>query len=705
MSRYVNYDKIYHMDFKLKAPYTPTGDQPQAIEKIVLNLKKGLTSQVLVGVTGSGKTYTMANVIEKIQKPVLVISHNKTLAAQLYQEFRDYFPDNAVSYFVSYYDYYQPEAYIPQSDTYIEKETEINEEIDKLRLAATMNLLTRKDSIIVASVSCIYNLGSPVEYGKFVLELKTGVKVARQTIAARLVDLQYLKSLYDFKRSSFRIRGENIDIYPAYTDYAIRIVHDGKIVTKIQKLDPLNGKMIEDIKSFTLYPAKHYMTDPTKNEKVFDEIRNDLNLRVKELNDNNRKLEAYRLEKRVNFDLEMIQEMGYVNGIENYSRYFDGRKAGDPPYSLLEYFNKPYGKDWLLMIDESHMTIPQIRGMYNGDYARKKTLIDFGFRLPAAYDNRPLRFNEFLKRTFQTIYVSATPDEWEIERSKEFAKKEGISVQESVIEQLIRPTGIPDPIVLIRSSEGQISDLTREIIQRKKRGERVLVTTLTKRMAEDLTLFLNEKKYLSLKEFQKMEECEYPVVQYLHADIKTLERSDILDDLRSGKYDVLIGINLLREGLDLPEVSLVAILDADKEGFLRSRTSLVQTMGRAARHINSMVIMYADRITNSMKNAISEVERRRIFQIAYNKKYMIDPINIKKLIKNKLVENEIKVNPDNEVFSKIIGTSKKSVVQMVPHDKSKLVKTLKKYMKNAVTELNFELAAKIRDKIIEIDKI
>jgi len=706
------------MKFKLKSSYQPTGDQPDAIDKLTNGLNTGLNHQVLLGVTGSGKTFTMANVIEKVQKPTLIISHNKTLAAQLYQEFRDYFPENSVSYFVSYYDYYQPEAYIPQSDTYIEKETEINEEIDKLRLAATMNLLTRPDTIIVASVSCIYNIGSPREYGHFVLELKPGVKIARNSIMERLIDLQYLRSDYGFHRGTFRVRGEIIDLFPAYQDTAIRIVHDGEKVISLSNLDPLNGKEISKLDFIMVYPAKHYMTDPEKHKEVFKVILHDLGKRVKDLQNQGKTLEAHRLNQRVHFDLEMIQEMGYVNGIENYSRYFDGRNPGDPPYTLLDYYKEPYKNDWLLFIDESHMTIPQIHGMYNGDKSRKQTLIDFGFRLPAALDNRPLKFEEFIRRIPQTIYVSATPAVWELslakenafrklqsfkdEKSKENNNKTGI--YDGVAEQLIRPTGIVDPKVTVRPEKGQINDLVKEIITRKEKGERVLVTTLTKRIAEDLSIYLNDKKYLESPEFKDMEIKEFPKIQYLHSDIQTLERTDILSDLRSGKYDVLIGINLLREGLDLPEVSLVAILDADKEGFLRSRVSLIQTMGRAARHVKGEVIMYATNMTDSMKAAIDEIERRRKVQLEYNSSHHITAESISKPIRERLTDEERETEPDifdtkKESYEKLF---KIDLNQIIPEDRERMIKKLQREMKRAATDLNFELAAKLRDKIKEI---
>ncbi|MCJ7740845.1 excinuclease ABC subunit UvrB [Candidatus Microgenomates bacterium] len=703
------------MNFKLAAPFKPTGDQPQAIEKLREGLKTGVKNQVLLGVTGSGKTFTLANVIQKIQRPTLVISHNKTLAAQLYQEFRDFFPNNAVSYFVSYYDYYQPEAYIPRTDTYIEKETEINDEIDKLRLAATTNLLTRKDTIIVSSVSCIYNIGSPKVYGKFVLEIAQGAKISRESVIRRLVDLQYTNNPLDFRRGTFRIRGETIDLYPAYEDIGIRLTFDGERIVSINKIDPLEAKIVEKLDRTVIYPAKHYMTDPEKFEKVFQDIRRDLQIQKNKLLSEGKEFEARRLNQKVNYDLEMIQEIGYVNGIENYSRYFDGRRPGEPPYTLFDYFREPYGDDWLLIIDESHMTIPQIRGMYNGDFSRKNTLIDFGFRLPSALDNRPLTFREFLNKVPQTIYVSATPDEWELSLAKTSVGNHVIARSEAtrqsrtglllrqpadrndyngIVEQLVRPTGIIDPEIFVRPTEGQITDLVREVEKRKEKGERVLVTTITKRMAEDLAEFLQKKK--SLK------------VQYLHSDIQTLERSDILDDLRNGKYDVLVGINLLREGLDLPEVSLVAILDADKEGFLRSTTSLVQTMGRAARHTRGTVIMYADRETASMKRAIDEINRRRIYQQSYNKKHKITPKQITKPVRDKLTTRE-KLADDTSVnflnnqkrieYREILAYDYDS---LTPGDLVKLIKKMETNMRKAAGDLNFELAIEIRDKIREL---
>ena len=666
--------------FKLKSNYKPTGDQPQAISKIVKNLESGIEHQVLLGVTGSGKTFTMANVIEQYQKPALVISHNKTLAAQLYQEFKEYFPENAVSYFVSYYDYYQPEAYIPQTDTYIEKETDINDQIDKLRLAATMNLMTRPDTIVVASVSCIYNLGSPVEYSRTILKLAEGLKVTRDQILMRLSDLQSLRSDYDFKRGTYRTRGDIIDIYPAYEDVCVRIHHQLGKITKLEKLNPLTGELQNCATGkLVIFPAKHNI--PTKdNSSALKQIQKDLELQVEELKKQNKLLEAHRLKQRVTYDLEMIRELGYVNGIENYSRYFDGRNEGDPPYSLLDYFPK----DYLLIVDESHITIPQIRGMYHGDRSRKQTLIDYGFRLPAALDNRPLKFDEFSRRMGKTIYTSATPDSWELS-------------QGPIVEQLIRPTGLVDPQVEVLPTSNQIQDLISRIQILISKHQRALLTTLTKRMAEDLTSYLIER---GLK------------VQYLHSDIETLERLDVLSDLRSGTYDVVVGINLLREGLDLPEVSLVAILDADKEGFLRSRTSLIQTMGRAARHSEGRVIMYADRVTDSMSKAIEEVNRRRQKQIEYNTAHNITPQSIVKAIRERIVEKvdsePVKLDPKSILSGHSLDASDidmSQISQLVPSDLSRLIRLMEKQMRSAAKSLDFELAARLRDKILEIQKI
>jgi len=670
--------------FNLKSENKPIPDQEKAIESLAGNIERGSKYQTLLGVTGSGKTFTMANVIEKVQRPTLIISHNKTLAAQLYQEMRDLFPDNAVSYFVSYYDYYQPEAYIPSTDTYIEKDADINETIDKLRLAATANLLTRPDTIVVASVSCIYNIGSPREYGHFVFEISEGMKIGREQIINRLIDLQYERSDFGFNRGTFRVRGDSIDVYPAYLDEGIHIETGEKDIKKVEIINPVTGQKNVNWKlengNFTLYPAKHFMTNPDNYKPVFERIKEDLNLRVKQLKDERKILEAHRIAQKVTYDLEMIQEVGYVKGIENYSRYFDGRSPGDPPYSLLDYFNEPYKDKWMLMVDESHMTFPQIRGMFNGDQARKQTLIDYGFRLPSALDNRPLRFEEFMRRIPNFIASSATPSDWEVSMSKG-----------KVVELLVRPTGIPDPLVEIRPVGNQVADVIEEIKKTTAKKERTLVTTLTKKTAEDLSTYLNEQ---GLK------------VHYLHSDVKTLDRTDILDDLRSGKYDVLVGINLLREGLDLPEVSLVAILDADKEGFLRSDVTLIQTMGRAARHVEGHVILYADKVTGSMERALSEVKRRREYQVKYNKTNGITPSSIKKIIRDKLVDRE-----EGEKAPWVFG-SKEPIYESLPHlevdsmtpmERKRLIKNLQTEMRLAAQDLDFELAAEIRDKIKDIN--
>lgn len=657
------------MNFKLVSDFLPGGDQPEAIDTLTKSLEKGNDHQVLLGVTGSGKTFTMANVIQNLQRATLIISHNKTLAAQLYQEFRDFFPNNAVSYFVSYYDYYQPEAYIPTTDTYIEKESETNEEIEALRLSATTNLLTRKDVIVVASVSCIYNIGSPLEYGKFILELKPGMKTDQKSIMLRLADLQYERNDYAFQRGTFRIRGETIDLFPAYMDTGIRIeILNDKLVT-LEEFEPLTGKILQILNAAVVYPAKHYMTDPMTYAQVFPQIRRDLEIREKELKDQGKIVEAQRIRQKVTYDLEMIHELGFVNGIENYSRYFDDRAPGEPPYTLLNYLQE-CSSNWLCFVDESHMTIPQIRGMYNGDRARKETLIDYGFRLPSALDNRPLRFDEFMQRTHQMIYVSATPDEYELSLASEY--------ENGITEQLVRPTGLIDPQISVKPTAGQIEDLILEIEKRVKKHQRVLVTTLTKRMSEDLASYLAERGIS---------------VSYLHSDIETLERQDELDRLRSGKYDVLVGINLLREGLDLPEVSLVAILDADKEGFLRSRTSLIQIMGRAARNVDSEVIMYADNVTGSMKEAIEEVERRRNVQIKYNKKHKITPKSIQKSIRARLVEEE----EDQRSAEFLMKIKQKEV--LMPDEKEHLIKQLRIEMQQAARELDFETAVILRDQI------
>jgi len=667
--------------FELKSNYKPTVDQQHAIDALSGGIKRGEQHQTLLGVTGSGKTFTVANVIEKLQVPTLIISHNKTLAAQLYQEFRDYFPKNAISYFVSYYDYYQPEAYIPSTDTYIEKDSDINELIDKLRLATTTNILTRKDVVVIASVSCIYNIGSPKEYGGFVFEFSEGMSVTREQVIDRLVDLQYERSEFGFHRGTFRVRGDVIEVHPAYLDEAIRVEIIADKITKVEMIDPMTGKIssTEHYGNFMLYPAKHFMTDPAKNKPVFAEIRDDLQRRVKELSAEGKTLEAHRLKQKVTYELEMIEEVGYVKGIENYSRYFDGRKPGEAPFSLLDYFKEAYGSDWLIVADESHITFPQIRGMHAGDLSRKKTLVDYGFRLPAAFDNRPLTFPEFLRRVPRFVAASATPADWELSMS-----------EEHVVEQLLRPTGIPDPEVEIRPIEGQVADVINEVKKRVKLGQRALVTTLTKRTAEDLSEYMTEQ---DLK------------VHYLHSDVNTLDRTDILDDLRSGKYDCLVGINLLREGLDLPEVSLVAILDADKEGFLRSDVTLIQTMGRAARHMEGRVILYADRVTGSMQRALDEVSRRRAYQIKMNKKLGITPKSIVKPIREKVVERD----PEEQEIWELAKKGSKArqlpdidIAALTPMDKRKLVKNLKREMRLAAMDLNFELAIQIRDKVKEV---
>jgi len=665
------------MKFTLNSQFSPAGDQPQAIKQLTEGVENGSDHQVLLGVTGSGKTYTMAQVIQNVQKPTLIISHNKTLAGQLYQEFREFFPNNSVNYFVSYYDYYQPEAYVPNTDTYIEKESEINEEIDKLRLSATANLLTRKDVIVVASVSCIYNIGSPVEYGKFVLELKPGVTISQRDIMVRLADLQYERYEYGFKRGSFRVRGESIDLFPAYSDFGLRIDTENGKVKSLSEFDPTTGDTIQILHGTVIYPAKHFMTDPKTYDAVFPQIRAEMEKRVAELKAQGKLVEAQRLFQRTNYDLEMIREVGYVNGIENYSRYFDGRQPGEPPHSLIDYM-KACSRDWLLFVDESHMTLPQIRGMYNGDRARKETLIDYGFRLPSALDNRPLRFEEFMSQVNQAVYVSATPEEYELS----LATGSG-----GIAEQLIRPTGIIDPQITIRPSEGQIADLMKEIEARIAKHERVLVTTLTKRMSEELADYLDER---NIK------------VAYIHSDIETLQRQDILDNLRRGKYDVLVGINLLREGLDLPEVTLVAILDADKEGFLRSRTSLIQTMGRAARNIDSQVILYADVVTKSMDAAIKEVERRREIQTEFNTKHGITPTAIQKAIRARLYEEEDdeKTNTSLRPMSEVLQLAQKDV--LLPDEREAIIKRLRGEMTRAAKNLDFEGAAKLRDRIKQI---
>jgi excinuclease ABC subunit B len=703
------------MPFKLHSNYQPTGDQPKAIDDLVKSLAAKNQDQVLLGVTGSGKTFTMANVIAQLQKPTLVIAHNKTLAAQLYQELRDFFPKNAVSYFVSYYDYYQPEAYIPSSDTYIEKEATINEEIDKLRLAATTYLMTRPDVIIIASVSCIYNLGSPADYGHFILELVEGELIDRETLLLQLSNLQYDRNDQELARGSYRLRGDTIQIWPAYQDNALRIDTLENRIVSIREIDPVSGTVLPETeqssfyrnKMALIYPAKHYMVDPRSQQEAFTEIQQDLNSRVNELQEAGKIVEAYRLKQKVTHDLETIREFGSTNGIENYSRYFDGRQPGQPPFTLLDYFKfnqEKFQQDsFLTIIDESHITVPQIKGMYFGDRSRKETLIQYGFRLPSALDNRPLQLPEFLERKGQTVYVSATPSDWEIQRS-----------QGRVIEQLIRPTALLDPEIEIRPIEGQIENLIREIITRKRLQQRVLVTTLTKKMAETLSDYLNDRQKIQklFSDDEQLLEEEYPKVAYLHSDVETLDRSDILDDLRKGVYDVLVGINLLREGLDLPEVSLVAILDADKEGFLRTSTSLIQTMGRAARHVNGRVILYADKITQSMQIAMDETRRRRQIQQQYNQDHQLTPQGIQKPIREKLLHREKKEEESNPSKKSILlqinkrerlNLSQIDAEGMTPDDKAKLRKKLKTEMKKAANELDYELAAIIRDTIAKLE--
>ncbi|KKQ24690.1 MAG: Excinuclease ABC subunit B [Candidatus Woesebacteria bacterium GW2011_GWA1_37_8] len=676
--------------FKIKSEYDLIEDQKNAVEKLSKNISRGIDNQVLLGVTGSGKTFTIANVIERTQLPTLILSHNKTLAAQLYQEFRDFFPENAVSYFVSYYDYYQPEAYIPSTDTYIEKDSDINDLIDKLRLGATTNLLTRPDVIVVASVSCIYNIGSPVEYGKFIFEFARGIKLLRKQIIDRLIDLQYERSEFGFHRGTFRLRGENIDIFPAYQDEAIRIRHDGNFITDIELFDPVSGTVLSEkgkLTNYVLYPAKHFITDPLQNKGAIANIKSDLQRQVDLFNSEGKFIEAQRISQRVKYDLEMLSEVGYVKGIENYSRYFDGRNPGDAPYSLLDYFKKSFGDKWLLVADESHITFPQVRGMYAGDLSRKKTLIDYGFRLPAAIDNRPLKFEEFIRRIPRFIATSATPDEWELNNAYQSAANayNNNPKENGVTEQLVRPTGIPDPLVEIRPIKNQVKDVIEEIIKITKKGQRTLVTTLTKKTAEDLSEYLGGQ---GIK------------VNYLHSDIDTLERTDILDNLRRGKFDVIVGVNLLREGLDLPEVSLVAILDADKEGFLRSRVSLIQTMGRAARHVEGKVILYADKRTKSIEAALSEIDRRRAYQVEYNKIHNITPTSIQKPLRNKVTESF-----DQEDLSDLVSLRKEYELldfessSLTPMEQKKLIAKLRREMRTAADDLNFELAIAFRDKI------
>jgi len=639
-----------------------TGDQPQAVDKLVEGLRRGYHHQTLLGVTGSGKTFTMANVVERVQRPALVICHNKTLAAQLASEFKDFFPENSVEYFVSYYDYYQPEAYVPQRDLYIEKETDINEEIDKLRHAATRALFTRRDVLIVASVSCIYGLGDPEEYHSFVLSLKKGEKRNRDKIVRQLVDMQYERNDIDFSRGRFRIRGDTLEILPAYEELALRVEFWGDEIERMVEIDHLTGEILTERNEIDIYPAKHFVTSFDKLMAAIEDIKVEMAQRLAELRSQDKLVEAARLEARTNYDIEMLRETGYCAGVENYSRHLSRRPPGSPPWTLLDYFPD----DFLLFIDESHMTLPQIRGMYHGDISRKQTLVDYGFRLPSAIDNRPLNFDEFQKHVSQAIYVSATPGPYEHEHSQQVA------------EQLIRPTGLLEPSVEIKPTRGQIDDLLGEINNRVKKGERCLVTTLTKRMAEELAEYLRE---MGVK------------THYLHSEVETLERVEILRDLRLGVYDVVVGINLLREGLDLPEVSLVAILDADKEGYLRSRQSLIQTMGRAARHVDGHAIMYADNITGSMKEALEETKRRRSIQETYNQEHGITPLGIKKAIRD--ITERVKVVAEARAPYEVARPATKEEL-------ARLVKELESQMKTAARNLEFEKAALIRDRLIEL---
>ena len=648
--------------FELIAPFKPTGDQPEAIDALVDGLEKGYKEQTLLGVTGSGKTFTMANVIAKVNRPTLVLSHNKILAAQLCSEFKEFFPNNAVEYFVSYYDYYQPESYIPNTDTYIEKDTAINDEIDRLRHSATSALSERRDVIIVSSVSCIYSLGNPIDYKNMVISLRTGMEKSRDDLIKKLVELQYERNDVNFTRNKFRVRGDTVEVFPVYTnEFAIRIEFFGDEIDKISEFNPTTGKIINNVIHVAIYPASHYITPKEKLEKAYGEMRAEMLKQVEYFKSQGKLIEAQRIKERTEYDIEMLQETGFCKGIENYSRIFAGRKPGEPPFTLIDYFPK----DFLLFIDESHVTLPQIGAMYAGDRSRKKNLIDYGFRLPSAYDNRPLTFDEFYERVGQKIFVSATPGDFEKEKSSQ------------IVEQVIRPTGLLDPKISVRPVEGQIEDLISEINARAEKNERVLITTLTKKMAENLTdYFINS----GIK------------AKYLHYDIDTIERMEIIRDLRMGKFDVLVGINLLREGLDIPEVSLVAILDADKEGFLRSERSLIQTIGRAARNAEGEVIMYADSVTPSMEKAIKETERRRKIQNEYNEKHGIIPKTIVKPVRD-VIEIRTKDSVEKD-FKR----------QMSRPEKEKLIASLTKEMKAAAKLLEFEHAAYLRDKIEELKK-
>jgi excinuclease ABC subunit B len=649
-------------EFKLFSDFQPTGDQPTAIEKLVEGIHQGYKHQTLLGATATGKTYVMAEVIERLQRPTLVLAHNKTLAAQLYSEFREFFPHNAVEYFVSYYDYYQPEAYVPQHDLYIEKDASINDEIDRLRLAATSSLFSRHDVVIVASVSCIYGIGDPEEYGKVVINLHRGESRRRDKVLRHLVDIHYERNDLDLARGRFRVRGDTLEVFPAYSDLAYRVEFWGDEIDRITEIEPLTGEVLTEHQAIAIYPAKHFITPQEKLTLALRDIEIELEERLAELQAQGKLLEAQRLGQRTKYDLEMLREVGYCAGIENYSRHLSQRPPGSPPWTLLDYFPD----DFLLFVDESHMTIPQVRGMYHGDMSRKNTLVEYGFRLPSALDNRPLSFKEFEKRINQVIYTSATPGPYELEHSAQ------------VVEQIIRPTGLVDPEVTVKPVKGQIDDLIHQIDLRVKQGERALVTTLTKRMAEDLADYLAE---MGIK------------VHYLHSEIQTIERVEILRDLRLGVYDVVVGINLLREGLDLPEVSLVAILDADKEGFLRSDQALIQTIGRAARHVNGQVIMYADGLTDSMKRAIDETNRRRSIQVAHNVEHDIEPRSIVKEVRD--LTDRVRTVAEERAEYRVPAAIPK-------HELAHLIKELDKQMKAAAQALEFEKAALLRDQIFDL---
>ncbi len=652
-------------EFKIAADFKPTGDQPQAIDALERGINESLRHQSLLGVTGSGKTFTMACVVEKVQRPTLVIAHNKTLAAQLATEFKEFFPSNAVEYFVSYYDYYQPEAYLPRTDTYIEKDADINDELDKLRHAATRALLTRRDTLIVASVSCIFGLGSPEEYIGMMASLRKGAPLSPRRLARQLIDMQYDRNDYEPSRGQFRVRGDTLEVLPAYEEIAVRVQFDWDEVARIIEFDPVTGEMLGESDEIEIYPAKHFVTPEEKLKLALDDIEAELEEQLPMLKSQGKLLEAQRLESRTKYDLEMLREAGYCSGVENYSRHLSRREAGSTPYTLIDYFPE----DYLLFIDESHMTLPQLRGMYFGDRSRKEVLVEYGFRLPSALDNRPLNFGEFEERVCQAVYVSATPGPYEYEHSQQ------------IVEQVIRPTGLTDPVIEVKPTTGQIDDLLHQIGERTKQGQRCLVTTLTKRMAEELSDYLRE---VGVK------------VHYLHSEIDTLERSEILRDLRLGVYDVVVGINLLREGLDLPEVSLVAILDADKEGYLRSDTSLIQTVGRAARHVDGHVIMYADVVTASMRRAIDETNRRRAIQAQYNREHGITPQGIQKTVRD--ITERVKAIAETRASYVASG-------EIPKEDIMRLIKGLESQMKTASRNLEFEKAALIRDQIIDLRKV